>query len=57
MRILTIISGDYELRHLDNLRQHGPAHWTFETWRAPASFPLVIDYPEDYIPAAFPPAT
>jgi hypothetical protein len=56
MRILTIFSGDYGLRHFENLRLHGPSHWTFESWRAPASFPLVIDYPEDHLPPEFPQA-
>lgn len=56
MRILAIVSGDYGLRHVANLQSHGPAHWIIETWRAPAIFPLVIDYPEDHLPAALPQA-
>jgi thymidylate synthase len=53
MRILAIISGEYGIRHVNNLRLHGPAEWTIETWRAPAVFPLIIDYPEDYLPKSF----
>lgn len=56
MRILTIVSGDYGIRHLENIRQHAPSHWSLESWRALSSFPLIIDYPEDFLPAAFPPA-
>jgi hypothetical protein len=56
MRILAIISGEYGIRHVNNLRQHGPADWQIETWRAPAVLPPVIDYPEDYLPQALPPA-
>ncbi|MDD5467523.1 MAG: DUF166 family protein [Anaerolineales bacterium] len=56
MRILAIISGEYGRRHVANIRQHKPSHWQVETWQAPALFPLVIDYPEDYLPAALPPA-
>jgi thymidylate synthase len=56
MRILAIISGEYGLRHVNNLRQHGPAEWQLETWRAPAVLPPVIDYPEDYLPESLPPA-
>ncbi|MGC9335082.1 MAG: DUF166 domain-containing protein [Anaerolineae bacterium] len=56
MRILAIISGDYGQRHVDNLRTHGPSEWTIETWRAPAVLPPVIDYPEDFLPDAFPAA-
>ena len=54
MHILAIISGEYGIRHVNNLREHGPASWTIETWRAPAVIPLIIDYPEDYLPKSFP---
>jgi hypothetical protein len=56
MRILTVISGDYGKRHTTNLCAHAPAHWTIETWHAPSTFPLIIDYPEDYLPPTLPPA-
>jgi hypothetical protein len=56
MRILAIISGEYGARHVANLRENGPAHWEIETWMAPSHFPLVIDYPEDYLPETLPPA-
>ncbi len=56
MRILAIISGEYGARHVENIRKHGPSHWEIEVWKAPAVFPLVIDYPEDYLPAALPAA-
>ena len=55
MRILAIISGEYGRRHVDNLRAHAPQSWQIETWQAPAIFPLVIDYPEDYLPKELPP--
>lgn len=54
MKILAIISGDYGKRHVENIRKYGPEHWTIETWQAPAFFPPVIDYPEDYLPDSFP---
>jgi len=54
MRILSIISGDYGKRHVDNILKHGPSHWKIETWEAPKSFPLVIDYPEDFLPDSLP---
>jgi hypothetical protein len=56
MRILTIISGEYGQRHVDNIRAHGPAEWTIEVWQAPAVLPPVLDYPEDYLPDTLPPA-
>lgn len=56
MRILSIISGEYGRRHVDNIRQNGPAEWQVEEWQAPAVLPPVIDYPEDYLPETFPAA-
>jgi len=56
MRILAVISGEYGQRHVDNLRARRPSHWVLETWPAPSLLPPVIDYPEDYLPTALPPA-
>lgn len=56
MRILAVISGEYGVRHAENLSRNGPASWTVETWRAPAILPPVIDYPEDYLPVELPAA-
>jgi len=54
MNILAIISGEYGIRHVSNIREHGPATWKIETWQAPGYFPWVIDYPEDFLPATLP---
>jgi len=56
MRILAIISGEYGRRHVDNVRAHGPDHWTIEVWQSPAVLPPVVDYPEDHLPKALPSA-
>ena len=57
MKILTIITGgEYGQRHLANIRQHAPAHWQIDAWQAPSAYPLVIDYPEDYLPESLPAA-
>jgi hypothetical protein len=56
MRIFTVVSGKYGLRHVENIRATGPADWEIETWTAPSVLPLVIDYPEDFIPDELPPA-
>jgi len=56
MRILAIISGEYGARHVANIREHSPADWQIEVWNAPTTFPLVIDYPEDYLPKELPAA-
>lgn len=55
MNILAIVSGEYGLRHVDNIKQHAPEGWSIvETWKAPAAFPLIMDYPEDFLPKQFP---
>jgi hypothetical protein len=56
MKILVIYSGEYGKRHLENIRQHGPGTWEIASWESPAFLPLVIDYPEDYLPETLPPA-
>jgi hypothetical protein len=56
MRILAVITGEYGRRHVNNIREHGPPHWVIEVWQAPTFFPLIIDYPEDYVPATLPAA-
>jgi thymidylate synthase len=55
MRILAIISGEYGLRHASNIQIHKPEGWSIDTWRAPAAFPLIIDYPEEFLPESFAP--
>ncbi len=56
MRLLVLITGEYGQRHVDNLRRHAPPHWAIETWQTPRSLPIVLDYPEDYLPDTLPPA-
>ncbi len=54
MKILAIISGEYGKRHVSNIQTHRPSNWEVQIWQAPESFPIVIDYPEEYIPANLP---
>ena len=56
MRILVLVTGEYGRRHVDNLRRYAPTDWTIEVWYTPQTLPLVLDYPEDYLPASLPPA-
>jgi hypothetical protein len=56
MRILAIINSDYGVRHVSNITQHAPSDWIIDQWRAPVFFPVVIDYPEEFLPASLPPA-
>jgi hypothetical protein len=55
MKILAIISGEYGVRHVDNLRANAPQGWSVESWKAPAAFPLIMDYPEEFLPPSFEP--
>ena len=56
MRILGVITGQYGERHVSNVRQHAPEAWTIEQWRAPTKYPIVIDYPDEYVPPDLPAA-
>ncbi len=56
MRVLALISGEYGARHVENIQARGPKTWMIESWDAPKVLPLMIDYPEDYLPEAMPPA-
>jgi hypothetical protein len=56
LRILTVTQGTWGERIAANIRDHAPAHWHVETWAAPRVIPPVVDYPEDFLPAAFEPA-
>lgn len=56
MRILIVTQGEYGKRMLDNIRQHAPPGWVVEGWQAPANLPMVMDYPEDYMPDSLPAA-
>jgi len=54
MKILAVINSEYGKRHVGNLRQHMPPEWILEIWEASSTYPIVIDYPEDYLPKALP---
>jgi hypothetical protein len=56
MRILAIYTGDYGLRHIQNIKAHAPSDWIVSVWHAPSIFPLVIDDPADFLPEQLPQA-
>lgn len=57
MRILVILTtGEYGQRHLANIQKHKPENWQITTWQAASRYPLVIDYPEDFLPENLDPA-
>lgn len=55
MRLLAIVSGEYGIRHVKNIREHGPQDWNIDVFQAAPVYPPVIDYPEDYLPKELPP--
>ncbi len=56
MRLLAVVAGEYGRRKAQNVREHGPQHWTVHEWTAPAHFPIVIDDPLDFLPSQLPAA-
>ena len=56
MNILAVVTGEFGRRKAQTLREHGPKTWTINAWTAPTHFPIVIDEPRDFLPAALPPA-
>ena len=56
MRVLVLKTGEYGQRHIENLERFAPQEWSILSWQTPRSLPIVIDYPEDYLPESLPPA-
>ncbi len=56
MRIFGIFNSDYGVRHLQNITQFAPPDWEIHQWHAPVFFPVVLDYPEEFLPAELPPS-
>lgn len=50
MRILAVSSGIYGQRIATNLVKHAPPDWQVAEWRAPASYPIIIDEPLEFLP-------
>jgi hypothetical protein len=56
MRILVLKTGEYGQRHIDNMNSHLPEGWVVDSWQTPRQLPIVLDYPEDYLPESMAPA-
>ncbi len=56
MRILAVVSGEFGRRFAQNVPEYGPKNGTVNEWTTPSHFPIVIDEPRDFMPAALPPA-
>lgn len=56
LRLLVVTQGQWGERIADNVGRFAPVTWTVQRWAAPRVIPLIVDYPEDYLPAEMPPA-
>lgn len=56
LSLLAVFQGQWGERIADNVARLGPASWTVHRWAAPRVLPVVIDDPEDYLPATLPQA-
>ena len=56
LSVLAVTQGQWGERIADNLRKTRPDSWTIHQWPAPRALPLVIDDPDDYLPAQLPQA-
>lgn len=54
LELLIIWQKAWGRRKVTNIVANAPAHWSVHTWRAPAMLPLIIDDPEDFLPADLP---
>ena len=52
--ILAVTQGRWGERIAQNVAANAPSTWTVHTWAAPRVIPPIVDYPEDYLPEAFP---
>jgi len=55
-RVLALTQGGWGKRIAKNIRTHAPGDWSVEAWQAPRALPLILDEPEDYLPATLPAA-
>jgi len=56
MKILFSVQGRYGERIAGNVDANGPANWETAVFKLPARLPIVIDDPEDFLPAVLPAA-
>ena len=54
MKILFSVQGRYGERIAENVRANGPAEWESAVLKLPARLPIVIDDPEEFLPAELP---
>jgi hypothetical protein len=55
-RVLIVTQGLWGQRIADNVGSFHPGNWVVNRWAAAPALPLIVDYPEDYIPPQLPAA-
>ena len=56
LTLLCVTQGQWGERMAENIARNKPAAWTVHKWSAPRALPLVIDDPDDFLPASLPQA-
>ncbi|MBL8055877.1 MAG: hypothetical protein JNK29_04220 [Anaerolineales bacterium] len=56
LRILAVTQAQWGERIAENIGRNLPKNWTVTRWAAPKVLPQIVDDPDDYLPASFPPA-
>jgi hypothetical protein len=56
LRVLLATQGQWGERIAANISANAPSNWVVHSWAAPRVIPPVVDYPEDFLPDAFPPS-
>ena len=54
MRILAVVQGHYGQRFVDNIHLRKPDGWTLETYQPPTLLPIMLDDPDEFLPATLP---
>ena len=56
MRILVLCQGLYGERIVEHIKNSGPQDWIIEVFSPPGPLPIIIDYPEEFLPSKIMPA-
>jgi hypothetical protein len=54
LHLLAITQGLWGERIAENIGAHAPTDWVVRSWKAPRVLPLVVDDPEELVPAGLP---
>ena len=54
LTLLAVTQGQWGERIADNIDRYKPAGWQMHRWAAPRALPVIVDDPDDYLPASLP---